>query len=140
MLATHRSNNPAIPMPMLDPPCPQRPSRKNTATLDREILDCVLFSADPLHSLESSKVRKRRNRVKKTISNPLNPVHLTHIQFNSATGELSGLPPYYCQLLSESVAFHGHPCPRSAPIVMLTLESTPAVSANACWSRRRHTP
>ncbi|KAJ7887765.1 hypothetical protein B0H13DRAFT_2534069 [Mycena leptocephala] len=97
-----RSNCPAIPM--LDPPCPQRPSRKNTATLDREFLDCVLFSADPyiVHSLESSKLRKRRNRGKNTISNPLNPVHLTHIQFNSATGELSGLPLYYCQLLSES--------------------------------------
>ncbi|KAJ7920994.1 hypothetical protein B0H13DRAFT_2318900 [Mycena leptocephala] len=107
----------------MDSPCPQRPSRENTATLDRDFLDCVLFSPDPyiVHSLESSKLRKRRIRAKNTISNPLNPVHLTHLQLDSATGELSGLPPYYFQLLIESGAvFHGHPRRGGSPRVTLT--------------------
>ncbi|KAJ7848798.1 hypothetical protein B0H13DRAFT_1645393 [Mycena leptocephala] len=88
----------------MEPP-PKRPSRANTVTLDAELLDSVSFSADLsiVHSLHSSKLVKRRNRgAQINISNPLNPVHLTHIHFNSSTQELGGLPSYYCQLLKES--------------------------------------
>ncbi|KAJ7115981.1 kinase-like domain-containing protein [Mycena epipterygia] len=36
------------------------------------------------------------------ISTPYDPVHLTHVGFNSSTGEFTGLPKEWQQLLSES--------------------------------------
>ena len=36
------------------------------------------------------------------ISTPYDPVHLTHVGFNSSTGEFTGLPKEWQQLLQES--------------------------------------
>ena len=36
------------------------------------------------------------------ISSPYDPVHLTHVGFNSSTGEFTGLPKEWQQLLQES--------------------------------------
>ncbi|KDQ11938.1 hypothetical protein BOTBODRAFT_96695, partial [Botryobasidium botryosum FD-172 SS1] len=39
---------------------------------------------------------------KPEISTPYDPVHLTHVGFNSSTGEFTGLPKEWQQLLQES--------------------------------------
>jgi p21-activated kinase 1 len=39
---------------------------------------------------------------KPEISQPYDPVHLTHVGFNSSTGEFTGLPKEWQQLLQES--------------------------------------
>ncbi|KAF8309301.1 PBD-domain-containing protein, partial [Clavulina sp. PMI_390] len=39
---------------------------------------------------------------KPEISSPYDPVHLTHVGFNSSTGEFTGLPKEWQQLLQES--------------------------------------
>jgi len=36
------------------------------------------------------------------ISTPFDPVHLTHVGFNSSTGEFTGLPREWQELLQES--------------------------------------
>lgn len=36
------------------------------------------------------------------ISTPFNPIHLTHVGFNSSTGEFTGLPKEWQQILQES--------------------------------------
>ncbi|EJD46621.1 PBD-domain-containing protein, partial [Auricularia subglabra TFB-10046 SS5] len=36
------------------------------------------------------------------ISTPFDPVHLTHVGFNSSTGEFTGLPKEWQELLQES--------------------------------------
>lgn len=42
------------------------------------------------------------NNKRPEISTPYDPVHLTHVGFNSSTGEFTGLPKEWQQLLSES--------------------------------------
>lgn len=39
---------------------------------------------------------------KPEISTPYDPVHLTHVGFNSSTGEFTGLPKEWQQLLQDS--------------------------------------
>jgi hypothetical protein len=83
-----------------------------------------------LHSLESSKLSKSRNRgAKIMVSNPLNPVQL-HIQFNSDTGELIGLPLYCCPLLSESGCV---PRPRVDLLSPTWSDSNAKVSGSLCF-------
>ena len=36
------------------------------------------------------------------VSTPYDPVHLTHVSFNSSTGEFTGLPKEWQQLLQDS--------------------------------------
>ncbi|KIO30597.1 hypothetical protein M407DRAFT_60973, partial [Tulasnella calospora MUT 4182] len=36
------------------------------------------------------------------ISTPYDPVHLTHVGFNSSTGEFTGLPKEWQQILQEN--------------------------------------
>ncbi|KAK9895551.1 PBD-domain-containing protein, partial [Cystobasidium minutum MCA 4210] len=42
------------------------------------------------------------NQKKVEISTPYDPVHLTHVGFNVDTGEFTGLPKEWQQLLSDS--------------------------------------
>ncbi|KAJ7690554.1 hypothetical protein B0H14DRAFT_2420422, partial [Mycena olivaceomarginata] len=65
------------------------------------------------------------------ISNPLHPVHLTHINFNSSTQELSGLPSYYCQLLKES-GYIPSRRPEMPPLSNATVRTSSAVSKARC--------
>ena len=42
------------------------------------------------------------NSKRPEISTPYDPVHLTHVGFNTSTGEFTGLPKEWQQLLQES--------------------------------------
>ncbi|KAJ7939316.1 hypothetical protein B0H13DRAFT_1850618 [Mycena leptocephala] len=105
---------------------PERPSRAGTATLDAAFLDSVLFRPDRpiVHSLKPSKLAKRSPGVQ--ISKPMNPAHLTHLRFNHFTGELNGLPEYYCRLLKDSGCLPSPAAHSEVPIDMT--KSRPATS------------
>ncbi|KAL1747586.1 kinase-like domain-containing protein [Schizophyllum fasciatum] len=69
---------------------PSSRSRSNTKTLKKS--GGVLgFMSDFLN-----------NNKRPEISTPYDPVHLTHVGFNSSTGEFTGLPKEWQQLLQES--------------------------------------
>jgi len=65
--------------------------RRNTAQKRKGILSFIfdMFS-----------LTKRPPRLE--ISTPLNPIHLTHVGFNSSTGEFTGLPKEWQQILREN--------------------------------------
>lgn len=109
---------------------PSRPSRANTANLNDMFPPDVLPSPAQLASRRQSVVdhppppqprsrsatmsTKPRKGVlgfmsevfattrRPEISTPYDPVHLTHVGFNSTTGEFTGLPKEWQQLLQES--------------------------------------
>lgn len=116
----------APPSPMA---APSRPSRANTANLNDMFPPDVLPSPAQLASRRQSVVEQSppqpRSRSATTavkprkgvlgfmsevfassrrpeISTPYDPVHLTHVGFNSSTGEFTGLPKEWQQLLQES--------------------------------------
>ena len=115
---------------MAAPSRPSRPSRANTANLNDMFPPDVLPSPAQLASRRQSVVDHQslpqpRSRSATTstkprkgvlgfmsevfastrrpeISTPYDPVHLTHVGFNSSTGEFTGLPKEWQQLLQES--------------------------------------
>lgn len=52
--------------------------------------------------LQSTTTEFLQTAKKPEISQPFDPVHLTHVGFNSSTGEFTGLPKEWQQLLQES--------------------------------------
>ncbi|KAK2463510.1 hypothetical protein APHAL10511_004261 [Amanita phalloides] len=80
-----------LPLPPADlPPLPQLRSRSATTSLKPK-KGVLSFMSDVFNS------NKRPE-----ISTPYDPVHLTHVGFNSSTGEFTGLPKEWQQLLQES--------------------------------------
>jgi len=80
-------------------PDPILASNANTGTRSRSATTAKLkkgnmFSRTVFDFLGSSK--------RPEISTPYDPVHLTHVGFNSSTGEFTGLPKEWQQLLQES--------------------------------------
>lgn len=85
----------ASPPPFSPPPPPDRmgtASRSRSGTITAKGKKGMLgFMSDFLNS------NKRPE-----ISTPYDPVHLTHVGFNSSTGEFTGLPKEWQQLLQDS--------------------------------------
>lgn len=105
---------------------PTRPSRANTANLNdifppdvipsparRQSIPEQHFQSHPRSrsATTSSKPKKGvlgfmsevfNTSKRPEISTPYDPVHLTHVGFNSSTGEFTGLPKEWQQLLQES--------------------------------------
>ncbi|KAJ7890513.1 STE/STE20/PAKA protein kinase [Mycena olivaceomarginata] len=121
------NNDPFAPQfPMATGAPPPRPSRANTATLTDVFLPTdQTFYADPNEAVPPTPqeytpptLRSRSGTTSKNkksvlgfifntqkrpeISTPYDPVHLTHVGFNSSTGEFTGLPKEWQQLLQES--------------------------------------
>ncbi|KAI6164633.1 STE/STE20/PAKA protein kinase [Pisolithus thermaeus] len=65
------------------------------------------------------------------ISTPYDPVHLTHVGFNSSTGEFTGLPKEWQQLLQESGISRSEQekNPQAVMDIMGTIETTPFLSS-----------
>lgn len=82
---------PADPLPPVDV-FPPAPSRSRSGTLVTKSKKGMLgFMSDFLNTSKRPE-----------ISTPYDPVHLTHVGFNSSTGEFTGLPKEWQQLLQES--------------------------------------
>ncbi|KAA1469009.1 Pkinase-domain-containing protein [Dentipellis sp. KUC8613] len=86
----------SVPTTPVPPPIPpERPStgsRSRSATLSAKGKKGMLgFMSDFLNSSKRPE-----------ISTPYDPVHLTHVGFNSSTGEFTGLPKEWQQLLQDS--------------------------------------
>ncbi|KAF7356583.1 Non-specific serine/threonine protein kinase [Mycena venus] len=117
--------------PMATGAPPPRPSRANTATLTDVFLPTDQGHPQAVHpnpaeavpptpqeyqqptlrsrsGTASSKSKKSvlgfifNTQKRPEISTPYDPVHLTHVGFNSSTGEFTGLPKEWQQLLQES--------------------------------------
>lgn len=88
----HPQRRLSYPSPDLNSPTSHDPvprSRSATTTKPKKsVLGSVLDVFKPNQRLE--------------ISTPYDPVHLTHVGFNSSTGEFTGLPKEWQQLLQES--------------------------------------
>ena len=100
------------------PPMEQRPpmsrSRSRSGTVTQKPKKGVLsfmsgksyFSASQRSDLPNPRNPLRTDFLTTTkkpeISTPYDPVHLTHVGFNSSTGEFTGLPKEWQQLLQES--------------------------------------
>lgn len=79
------------PLPAALPPTPSG-TRSRSATLAAKSKKGMLgFMSDFLNTSKRPE-----------ISTPYDPVHLTHVGFNSSTGEFTGLPKEWQQLLQES--------------------------------------
>ncbi|KAF8347896.1 STE/STE20/PAKA protein kinase [Amanita rubescens] len=93
---------------------PTRPSRANTANLNDIFPPDINISLTPPRSRSATTSTKPKKGVlgfmsevfnttkRPEISTPYDPVHLTHVGFNSSTGEFTGLPKEWQQLLQES--------------------------------------
>ena len=94
--ATPTAYAPSVASPPLSPPPPPdrtgTTSRSRSGTITAKGKKGMLgFMSDFLNS------NKRPE-----ISTPYDPVHLTHVGFNSSTGEFTGLPKEWQQLLQDS--------------------------------------
>ncbi|TRM65494.1 kinase-like domain-containing protein [Schizophyllum amplum] len=93
-------------------PLPPPPS--SAAYPERRLSDPVYTDVPPSRSRSNTKTLKKsggvlgfmsdflNNNKRPEISTPYDPVHLTHVGFNSSTGEFTGLPKEWQQLLQES--------------------------------------
>ncbi|KAF8329444.1 kinase-like domain-containing protein [Cantharellus anzutake] len=80
------------PLPPIEHPPPVARSRSRSGTTTQKPKKGVLsFMTEFLGTAK-----------KPEISTPYDPVHLTHVGFNSSTGEFTGLPKEWQQLLQES--------------------------------------
>ncbi|KAL1762862.1 kinase-like domain-containing protein [Schizophyllum commune] len=81
---------------------------------ERRLSDPIYTDVPPTRSRSNTKTIKKsggvlgfmsdflNNNKRPEISTPYDPVHLTHVGFNSSTGEFTGLPKEWQQLLQES--------------------------------------
>ncbi|TFK73767.1 Pkinase-domain-containing protein [Pluteus cervinus] len=88
-MASMDLNNAAGPAPTIHATIAGPRSRSSTATKSKKSVFGFM-----------SEVFNPSKRVE--ISTPYDPVHLTHVGFNSSTGEFTGLPKEWQQLLQES--------------------------------------
>ncbi|KAG8735223.1 signal transducing kinase of the PAK [Ceratobasidium sp. 414] len=113
---SHPPPKPAVQILPAAPP-PPRYSRASTVTLtdypapdpyydepDATTPSPILFDRSTATKGKKSRFSFINRFLHKTpeISTPYDPVHLTHVRFNSSTGEFTGLPTEWPQLLSDS--------------------------------------
>ncbi|EAU90456.2 STE/STE20/PAKA protein kinase [Coprinopsis cinerea okayama7 len=85
----HNQNMNDYPLPPPPPPSAPLPARVRSGTKSKKgVLGFMSEVFNPTKRPE--------------ISTPYDPVHLTHVGFNSSTGEFTGLPKEWQQLLQES--------------------------------------
>ena len=106
----------AAPLPLPPPPPPPPPpmSMADTSTINSIPTIHTTISGLGTNRSRSSTAAKSKKGMfnfmsdflntskRPEISTPYDPVHLTHVGFNSSTGEFTGLPKEWQQLLQES--------------------------------------
>ncbi|KAK7060989.1 hypothetical protein VNI00_000724 [Paramarasmius palmivorus] len=109
---SRRLSTPAGPAPIdayysADPAEPMPPPHHSTTT-EYSTTSTINATAPRSRSSTQSKPKKSvlgfifNTSKRPEISTPYDPVHLTHVGFNSSTGEFTGLPKEWQQLLQES--------------------------------------
>ncbi|KAM0749347.1 PBD-domain-containing protein, partial [Meredithblackwellia eburnea MCA 4105] len=83
------------------------------------------------------------------IGTPFAPVHLTHVGFNSNTGEFTGLPKEWQQLLSDSGVSQEEQAAHPQAIVDIVafyqdatrgMNAAPGAEQDEVWNKFRKTP
>ena len=92
-----RSDAPGSPKSIMSAATPDTPSRSRTREGSRSSLKSMLGGL--VHSVSDVFGGNER---RPEISTPYDPVHLTHVGFNARTGEFTGLPREWQQLLHQS--------------------------------------
>ncbi|KAF9454346.1 Pkinase-domain-containing protein [Macrolepiota fuliginosa MF-IS2] len=119
-LAQRRLSQPALPPPVTDnghfypDPNESMPNIPSSTDYDPGAVSTPPIIQSGLRSRSGTTTTKAKRSVfgfvsdvfkpsqRPEISTPYDPVHLTHVGFNSSTGEFTGLPKEWQQLLQES--------------------------------------
>jgi len=72
------------------------------------------------------------------ISMPYDPVHLTHVRFNSSTGEFTGLPKEWQQLLQDSGISKSDQ--EKNPLAVMEIVKFYQEGGGDVWDKMGHTP
>ncbi|WFD43400.1 non-specific serine/threonine protein kinase [Malassezia psittaci] len=95
--SSYRSDMPGSPISGISSAAPDTPSRIRTREGSRSSLKSMIGGL--VHSVSDVFGSNER---RPEISGPYDPVHLTHVGFNAHTGEFTGLPREWQQLLHQS--------------------------------------
>ncbi|WFC99311.1 non-specific serine/threonine protein kinase [Malassezia yamatoensis] len=95
--SSYRSDMPGSPISGISSAAPDTPTRIRTREGSRSSLKSMIGGL--VHSVSDVFGSNER---RPEISGPYDPVHLTHVGFNARTGEFTGLPREWQQLLHQS--------------------------------------